>query len=139
MAVLTKEVKDHPFAKNDPRGYKKLACNDRISLEDALYKVGMKYNEFLQTLEKNEIESVHLKGGQINLTDTFGRQFSTFSPESSCKAFTLAGDHIPFAMSAMIGSRCWSQANEIKHCVFTQWSLATMYPTTSWTSPSIRR
>lgn len=39
------------------------------------------YNEFLTILEKDELAKVHLKGGQINLTDTFGREFSTFSPD----------------------------------------------------------
>ncbi len=41
----------------------------------------MKYNDFLTSLENSEIAEVHLKGGNISLTDIYGREFSTFSPE----------------------------------------------------------
>jgi cell division protease FtsH len=41
------------------------------------------YNEFLSSLEKNEIAEVHLKGGNISLADIYGRKFSTFSPDTS--------------------------------------------------------
>jgi len=39
------------------------------------------YNEFLTSLENNEIAKVSFKGGDINLVDTFGREFTTFSPD----------------------------------------------------------
>jgi cell division protease FtsH len=39
------------------------------------------YNDFLENLENNEIAEVNLKGGEIKLTDTFGRKFATFSPD----------------------------------------------------------
>lgn len=39
------------------------------------------YNEFLTSLENNEIASVSFKGGDIKLVDTFGREFITFSPD----------------------------------------------------------
>ncbi|MFH1215104.1 MAG: ATP-dependent zinc metalloprotease FtsH [Pseudomonadota bacterium] len=39
------------------------------------------YNEFLETLDKGEIAQVRLDNGQIALTDTFGREFSSFSPD----------------------------------------------------------
>jgi cell division protease FtsH len=41
----------------------------------------LKYNEFLTSLENNEVAEVHLKGGNISLTDIYGREFSTFSPD----------------------------------------------------------
>ena len=43
----------------------------------------IQYSEFLQTLEKNEVQSVHLKGGKISITDIYGRQFATFTPDIS--------------------------------------------------------
>jgi cell division protease FtsH len=43
----------------------------------------MRYNDFLTSVEKNEIAEVHLKGGSITLTDMNGRKFSTFCPEVS--------------------------------------------------------
>jgi cell division protease FtsH len=39
------------------------------------------YNEFLTSLENNEIARVSFKGGRIMLVDTFGREFTTFSPD----------------------------------------------------------
>ncbi|MDW7774105.1 MAG: ATP-dependent zinc metalloprotease FtsH [Desulfobulbaceae bacterium] len=39
------------------------------------------YNEFLTSLENNEIARVNFKGGSITLVDTFGREFTTFSPD----------------------------------------------------------
>jgi cell division protease FtsH len=41
----------------------------------------LKYNDFLTSLDNNEIAEVHLKGGNIKLTDIYGREFSTFSPD----------------------------------------------------------
>ena len=41
----------------------------------------LKYNDFLTSLENNEVAEVHLKGGNISLTDIYGREFSTFSPD----------------------------------------------------------
>lgn len=41
----------------------------------------LKYNDFLSNLENSEIAEVHLKGGNISLTDIYGREFSTFSPD----------------------------------------------------------
>jgi len=43
----------------------------------------LQYSEFLESLDKNEIQSVHLKGGEISITDIYGRQFSTYSPDVS--------------------------------------------------------
>ncbi len=39
------------------------------------------YNDFLTSLDNNEIAQVDFKGGTITLTDTFGREFSTYSPD----------------------------------------------------------
>jgi len=39
------------------------------------------YNEFLTSLENNEIAQVSFKGGDIELVDTFGREFTTYSPD----------------------------------------------------------
>ncbi len=39
------------------------------------------FNEFLTSLENNEIAEVHFKGGTIRFKDTFEREFSTFSPD----------------------------------------------------------
>ena len=39
------------------------------------------YNEFIENLNNNEIAEVHMKGGTIKLTDTFGRSYSTYSPD----------------------------------------------------------
>jgi len=39
------------------------------------------YNEFLTSLENNEIAKVSFKGGNIKFVDTFGRKFSTYSPD----------------------------------------------------------
>lgn len=39
------------------------------------------YNEFLTSLENNEITEVYFKGGTITLKDTFDREFTTFSPD----------------------------------------------------------
>ncbi len=39
------------------------------------------FNEFLASLDNNEIAQVRFKGGNITLTDTFGREFSTYSPD----------------------------------------------------------
>ncbi len=41
----------------------------------------MKYNDFLTSLENSEVAEVHIKGGNIRLTDIYGREFSTFSPD----------------------------------------------------------
>lgn len=41
----------------------------------------LKYNEFLTSLDNNEISEVHLQGGKIIVTDIYGRQFTTFSPD----------------------------------------------------------
>ena len=39
------------------------------------------YNEFLTSLENNEVAQVSFKGGNIKLVDTFGREFTTYSPD----------------------------------------------------------
>jgi cell division protease FtsH len=39
------------------------------------------FNEFLTSLENNEIAEVHFKGGTLKLKDTFDREFTTFSPD----------------------------------------------------------
>jgi len=39
------------------------------------------FNEFLTSLENNEIAEVRFKGGTIKLKDTFDREFTTFSPD----------------------------------------------------------
>ncbi len=39
------------------------------------------FNDFLTSLNNNEIAQVNFKGGNITLTDTFGRKFSTYSPD----------------------------------------------------------
>jgi len=39
------------------------------------------YNEFLTSLENNEVAQVSFKGGDIRLVDTFGREFKTFTPD----------------------------------------------------------
>lgn len=39
------------------------------------------FNEFLTSLENNEIAEVRFKGGTIQLKDTFDREFTTFSPD----------------------------------------------------------
>ncbi|MCL7486556.1 MAG: ATP-dependent zinc metalloprotease FtsH [Desulfobulbaceae bacterium] len=39
------------------------------------------YNEFLTSLENNEITEVNIKGSTIRLKDTFDREFTTFSPD----------------------------------------------------------
>ena len=39
------------------------------------------YNEFLTSLENNEIAKVSFRGGNIKLVDTFGREFCTYSPD----------------------------------------------------------
>jgi cell division protease FtsH len=39
------------------------------------------YNEFLKSLENNEVAAVHFKGGNIRMVDNFGREFSTYSPD----------------------------------------------------------
>jgi cell division protease FtsH len=41
----------------------------------------LSYNEFLESLENNEIAEVHFKGSEIALTDNFGRQFTTYAPD----------------------------------------------------------
>lgn len=43
----------------------------------------IQYSDFLQTLEKGEVQTVHLRGGQISITDIYGRRFATFSPDVS--------------------------------------------------------
>jgi len=39
------------------------------------------FNEFLTSLENNEIAEVSFKGGNIKMHDNFGREFSTYSPD----------------------------------------------------------
>ncbi|MEW6501777.1 MAG: ATP-dependent zinc metalloprotease FtsH [Thermodesulfobacteriota bacterium] len=41
----------------------------------------IKYNEFLASLDNNEVVEVHLKGGAITVSDIYGRRFTTFSPD----------------------------------------------------------
>lgn len=41
----------------------------------------LRYNEFLTSLDNNEIAEVHLQGGKIKVTDIYGREFATFSPD----------------------------------------------------------
>ena len=43
----------------------------------------VKYNDFLVSLDNDEIIEVKLKGGEIILTDTANRKFATFSPDVS--------------------------------------------------------
>jgi len=39
------------------------------------------FNEFLVSLENNEVAAVHFKGGNIVMVDNFGREFTTYSPD----------------------------------------------------------
>ncbi|MCB2184522.1 MAG: ATP-dependent zinc metalloprotease FtsH [Desulfobulbaceae bacterium] len=39
------------------------------------------YNEFLEILEKDEVADVHLRGSEVSLTDSYGREFITYSPD----------------------------------------------------------
>ncbi len=41
----------------------------------------IKYNEFLTSLDNNEVVEVHLKGGTVRVSDIYGRTFTTFSPD----------------------------------------------------------
>jgi cell division protease FtsH len=41
----------------------------------------IKYNEFLTSLDNNEVVEVHLKGGTVTVSDIYGRTFTTFSPD----------------------------------------------------------
>jgi len=39
------------------------------------------FNEFLVSLENNEVAAVRFKGGNIVMVDNFGREFTTYSPD----------------------------------------------------------
>ena len=39
------------------------------------------FNEFLTSLDNNEIAEVHFQGGAIRMKDNFGREFTTFAPD----------------------------------------------------------
>jgi cell division protease FtsH len=41
----------------------------------------MEYSTFLQQLDAGEIKSVHIRGGDIRVTDRQGQDFSTFAPD----------------------------------------------------------
>jgi len=41
----------------------------------------VKYNDFLASVNKDEIAEVHIKGGNLTYTDIYGRKFATFSPD----------------------------------------------------------
>ncbi len=41
----------------------------------------LKYNDFLTSLDNNEVAEVHLQGGSISGSDVYGRKFTTFSPD----------------------------------------------------------
>ena len=41
----------------------------------------LSYNDFLEGLDNDEIVEVKLRGGEIFYTDSFGRQFTSFSPD----------------------------------------------------------
>lgn len=41
----------------------------------------IQYSQFLQVLEEDKVKTVHLKGGEIAMTNIYGQQFSTFSPD----------------------------------------------------------
>jgi len=41
----------------------------------------VEYSTFIESLEKSEIQKVHLKGGEITFIDKFGRSYSSFTPD----------------------------------------------------------
>jgi cell division protease FtsH len=56
-----------------------LVAYNLIALENRPPSLG--YSEFLARLDRGEIKSVHLKGGEITGFDSTAKPFSTFSPE----------------------------------------------------------
>ncbi len=42
----------------------------------------LRYDQFLDSLEKNEVERVTLKGGEIRFVDVYNRQYQTFTPDT---------------------------------------------------------
>lgn len=49
------------------------------SLENRLPTLS--YNEFLLSLDNNEVSEVYLKGGEVTLTNKAGKKFSTYTPD----------------------------------------------------------
>ncbi|WP_028583683.1 ATP-dependent zinc metalloprotease FtsH [Desulfogranum mediterraneum] len=49
------------------------------TLETAL--PSLRYDQFLASLNNNEIQSVTLRGGEVRFTDTFLRSYATFAPD----------------------------------------------------------
>lgn len=52
------------------------------------------YSEFISRIDKGEIKSVHLKGGEISGIDSNGQSFSSFAPEVAALLPLLEGRHI---------------------------------------------
>lgn len=64
---------------------------------------GMEYSVLLQQLDKGEIKSVHLKGGEIRGTDKFDQPFSSYAPDVT--AFMAKVEAADVAVSASPESR----------------------------------
>ena len=52
------------------------------------------YSAFLNSLEKNEIKAIQIRGGEVSGRDVFERDFSTFSPDPGGLLARLEGKDI---------------------------------------------
>ncbi|MBU0484881.1 MAG: ATP-dependent zinc metalloprotease FtsH [Proteobacteria bacterium] len=74
-------------------------------LESSLPNIS--YNEFLATLENGEVAEVHIKGGEITLTDTAGRKSATFSPDIAVLTPKLAAKNVAIYGESDQSSHFW--------------------------------
>jgi len=68
------------------------------------------YNEFLTILDKDEVTEVHLQGSEIDLKDTFGREFATYSPDISALLPKLLDKGVVITSGTDNSGRIWRLA-----------------------------
>ncbi len=69
----------------------------------------LEYSSFLAQLEKGEIQSVHIRGGEVRGRDTFDQPFMTFSPDVENLVEKLLNSTVAFNASApAVPSPFWS-------------------------------
>ncbi len=64
----------------------------------------IEYSNFLEQLQNEEIESVHVRGGEIRGNDIHDKPFSTFSPDVDNLIEKLIAANVTFNASAPASS-----------------------------------
>lgn len=70
----------------------------------------LSYNEFLTILAKDEVTEVHLQGNEIAMKDTFGREFTTYSPDITALLPKLLDKGVVITGGSDDSARLWRLA-----------------------------